>query len=70
MLERSQRLTVDCVAYDLENSVSPNMKAEARRNVAAHLSRPKPAGIIEQAVRVNDVRTRWVQVDFDAVVTA
>lgn len=68
MLEKSQGLTVDCVAYDLEDSVSPNMKAEARQNLRSHLSKPRPAGITEQAVRINDVRSGLAEDDLAAVV--
>ncbi|KAI4244667.1 MAG: hypothetical protein L6R40_002871 [Gallowayella cf. fulva] len=67
MLEKSQGLTVDCVAYDLEDSVSPNMKAEARQNLRSHLSKPRPAGITEQAVRINDVRSGLAEDDLAAV---
>ncbi|KAL8813059.1 MAG: hypothetical protein Q9223_007141 [Gallowayella weberi] len=69
MLEKSCGLTVDCVAYDLEDSVSLNMKAEARQNLVSHLSKSRPAGVKEQAVRINDVRSGLAEDDLAAVVS-
>lgn len=34
MLEKSLASPADCIAYDLEDAVSPGKKAEARRMVA------------------------------------
>ena len=51
MLDKSRGLAADCVTYDLEDSVSMNVKAEARQNLAL----PRSAGITEQAVRINAV---------------
>ncbi|KAI9775750.1 MAG: hypothetical protein M1835_005712 [Candelina submexicana] len=55
MLDKSRSLNVDCIAYDLEDSVTPSKKAEARSNIKAHLNQPRAAGIREQAVRINGV---------------
>ncbi|KAH0548549.1 hypothetical protein GP486_007907, partial [Trichoglossum hirsutum] len=46
---------VDCVAYDLEDSVTMAMKGEARKNVRGILERPRARGVGEQAVRINSV---------------
>ncbi|KAJ5683592.1 Pyruvate/Phosphoenolpyruvate kinase [Penicillium macrosclerotiorum] len=54
-LDKSRSLTADCVAYDLEDSVTPHMKAEARSLVRRALDHPTPAGIRERAVRINSV---------------
>ncbi|KAI9698414.1 MAG: hypothetical protein M1836_003994 [Candelina mexicana] len=55
MLDKSRSLNVDCIAYDLEDSVTPSKKAEARSNIKALLNQPRAAGIREQAVRINGV---------------
>ncbi|KAJ5769954.1 uncharacterized protein N7511_002005 [Penicillium nucicola] len=54
-LDKSRSLTADCVAYDLEDSVTPHMKAEARGLVRRALDQTAPAGIRERAVRINSV---------------
>ncbi|KAL9636129.1 MAG: hypothetical protein Q9164_003020 [Protoblastenia rupestris] len=55
MLDKSRSLTVDCVAYDLEDSVIMNKKAEARHNLQHFLGQPKAPNIKERAVRINAV---------------
>jgi citrate lyase subunit beta-like protein len=56
MLEKSRSMpAVDCVAYDLEDSVTMAMKEAARKNVKRILERPRAGGIGEQAVRINSV---------------
>ncbi|KAJ5125483.1 hypothetical protein N7448_004803 [Penicillium atrosanguineum] len=54
-LDKSRSLAADCVAYDLEDSVTPHMKAEARGLVRRAIDQPAPAGIRERAVRINSV---------------
>ncbi|CAL5874538.1 uncharacterized protein PFLUO_LOCUS8834 [Penicillium psychrofluorescens] len=54
-LDKSRALTADCVAYDLEDSVTPHMKAEARSLVRRAIDQPSPLGIRERAVRINSV---------------
>jgi citrate lyase subunit beta-like protein len=54
-LEKSRGLTVDSVAYDLEDSVTPGKKAEGRQNLLAVLNKDRVPGIREQAVRINPV---------------
>ena len=54
-LEKSRGLTVDSIAYDLEDSVTPSKKPEGRANVLAVLNKDRAAGIREQAVRINPV---------------
>ena len=55
MLDKSRSLTADCVTYDLEDSVSMNMKAEARQSLRSILALPRPVGSKEEAVRINAV---------------
>lgn len=57
MLEKSKAMTVDTVAYDLEDSVAPHKKVEARHNLQDILSQPRPSGIRETCVRINSVDT-------------
>ncbi|RMJ23255.1 citrate lyase [Aspergillus sp. HF37] len=54
-LDKSRSLSADCVAYDLEDSVTPHKKAEARSLVRNALDQPAPPGIRERAVRINSV---------------
>lgn len=57
MLDKSRGLNVDCIAYDLEDSVTLGKKAEARQNLRHLLEQPRAAGIREQAVRINSVES-------------
>lgn len=56
------------MAYDLEDSVTSNKKAEARSNIRKFLERPRPDGIQECAVRINAVGTGLEVDDLEAVV--
>ncbi|KKZ62444.1 citrate lyase subunit beta-like protein [[Emmonsia] crescens] len=55
MLDKSRSLVADCVAYDLEDSVTPTKKAEARTLIRNTIDQPMPTGIKERAVRINSV---------------
>ena len=68
MLDKSRGLNVDCVAYDLEDSVTPGKKAEARTNLCRFLDQPRAAGIKEQAVRINAVESGLALEDLTEVV--
>lgn len=57
MLEKSFAMHADNVTYDLEDSVAPHMKAEARSNLRDILNKQRPAGIKEMCVRINSVDT-------------
>jgi citrate lyase subunit beta-like protein len=67
-LEKSRGLNVDCVAYDLEDSVTPGRKAEARSNLRQFLQQERSKGIKEQAVRINAVETGMALDDLIEVV--
>ncbi|EGD99314.1 citrate lyase beta subunit, partial [Trichophyton tonsurans CBS 112818] len=67
MLDKSRMLSVDCIAYDLEDSVTPSKKAEARRLVRAALDLPSPAGARERAVRINSVGSGLALADLTEV---
>ena len=68
MLDKSRGLNVDCVAYDLEDSVTPGRKAEARTNLRRFLHQPRAGGIREQAVRINAVESGLALNDLAEVV--
>lgn len=68
MLEKSRGLTADCVAYDLEDSVTSSRKAEARSMIRKFLEQPRANGIKECAVRINAVGTGHEADDIGAVV--
>jgi len=69
-LEKSRGIGVDCIAYDLEDSVTPSKKAEARNNLRSILSRDRASNIKEQAVRINSVDSGYALDDLTEVVRA
>lgn len=69
-LDKSRSLAADCVAYDLEDSVTPHMKAEARSLVRRAIDQPAPAGIRERAVRINSVDSGLALGDLTEVVSS
>jgi citrate lyase subunit beta/citryl-CoA lyase len=64
-LVRARDSAADTLILDLEDSIAPDRKAEARARVAAAL-REAEAGI-EMAVRINPPGTPWHQADLEAV---
>lgn len=70
MLEKSRTLAVDTAAYDLEDSVTPNKKEDARNNIISFLSQPRPPHINELAVRINAVSSGLALNDLTAVLKA
>ncbi|KAK0660956.1 Citrate lyase subunit beta-like protein [Lasiodiplodia hormozganensis] len=68
MLDKSRGIaSVDTVAYDLEDSVTPGKKAEARANLRQLLDQPRVPGIREQAVRINSVDSGYALDDLTEV---
>lgn len=67
-LEKSRGLTVDNITYDLEDSVTPAKKPEARTNLRNFLEQPRVKGVKEVAVRINSVDTPYAQDDLQEVV--
>ncbi|KAF2035897.1 citrate lyase [Setomelanomma holmii] len=57
MLEKSFAMHADNVTYDLEDSVAPHMKSEARSNLRDILNKQRPSGIKEMCVRINSIDT-------------
>ncbi|MCJ1316703.1 hypothetical protein MMC15_002024 [Xylographa vitiligo] len=70
MLEKSRGLTIDCVTYDLEDSVTPSKKSEARSNICELLDQPRATGISEQSVRINAVESGLAFDDLTEVLKA
>lgn len=68
MLIKSRGLKVDCAIYDLEDSVVPDQKHNARTALSEFLQTPRPDGIREVAVRINAIDTRHALDDLTAVV--
>lgn len=66
-LDKSRTLTADLVAYDLEDSVTPANKANARNLVRTALDSPKPSTIGERAVRINSVGSGLALADLEEV---
>ncbi|KAF2674238.1 putative citrate lyase beta subunit [Microthyrium microscopicum] len=54
-LQKSRSIVADCVAYDLEDSVTLDKKPEARSNLRELFAQARSPSIREQAVRINSV---------------
>ncbi|EEP75790.1 conserved hypothetical protein [Uncinocarpus reesii 1704] len=65
MLEKSRSIAVDCVAYDLEDSVTFSQKDEARKMVRNEIDQTKPDSIREQSVRINSVGSGLAEKDLE-----
>ncbi|MFV0294548.1 MAG: HpcH/HpaI aldolase/citrate lyase family protein [Hyphomicrobiaceae bacterium] len=68
-LEKARSLAVDCVILDLEDSVAPEAKETARRQVVDAV-KAGGFGPREVVVRVNALDTPWGADDVDAVAAA
>jgi citrate lyase subunit beta/citryl-CoA lyase len=67
MLGKAQGLPADQVFLDLEDSVAPLAKEEARKNIVATLNEGDWTGKV-RVVRVNDLTTKWTYRDVIAIV--
>ncbi|MDX6287806.1 MAG: citrate lyase subunit beta / citryl-CoA lyase [Frankiales bacterium] len=67
MLGKAQGLPADQVFLDLEDSVAPLAKEEARKNIVATLNEGDWANKV-RVVRVNDLTTKWTYRDVIAIV--
>jgi len=67
MLDKAQGLPADQVFLDLEDSVAPLAKEDARKNIVAALNDGEWSGKA-RVVRVNDLTTRWTYRDVIEVV--
>ncbi|MCJ1269519.1 hypothetical protein MMC22_009411 [Lobaria immixta] len=66
-IEKSQGLSVDCVIYDLEDSIRTHQKSEARANIRNLLNEPRPGRVRERAVRINSIGSRFAEDDLNEV---
>ena len=66
-LEKAKILSVDCVIFDLEDSVSPGAKIEAR-DIALAAVKVGGYGGREIVVRINGLGTPWGEADMAAAV--
>lgn len=69
-LTKSRNLKVDCVAYDLEDSVTIAAKPEARKALRKFLDQERAPEIREQAVRINSVDSGFALNDLTEVLQA
>ncbi|KAF4552625.1 Hypothetical protein D9617_9g024140 [Elsinoe fawcettii] len=69
-LDKTRTLSVDNVTYDLEDSVTPSKKPEARSNLQTFLSQERPSSIKELAVRINSVDSGFALDDLTSVLKA
>lgn len=65
-LEKARGLPVDCLIIDLEDSVAPDAKAEARAQVVQFLAE-SGFGNKEIVIRVNGIETPWGVDDIAAI---
>lgn len=65
-MQKARELPADAVILDLEDSITPDAKAEARNNVVAELQRGGFAGR-EVVVRVNALDSEWGEADLMAL---
>lgn len=61
-LTKSTTLHPDAIIYDLEDSVAPDMKKQARENLRQHFQKHEHA-TATQAIRINSLSTQWGQDD-------
>lgn len=69
-MEKTRNLKVDNISYDLEDSVTPGKKAEARTALRKFLEGPRPEGVGEVAIRINSVDTKYALDDLTEVLQA
>jgi citrate lyase subunit beta/citryl-CoA lyase len=68
-LEKAKKLGVDAIIFDLEDSVGPDAKGEARTRACAAVS-AGGYGSREVVVRVNGIGTPWIADDLAALATS
>jgi citrate lyase subunit beta-like protein len=69
-LDKSLQVTIDCLAYDLEDSVTPSRKVEARKPFSRDIDQLTPSTIIESAVRINSVASGLALTDLEELVSS
>ena len=66
-LEKARGLACDGVILDLEDSVAPEKKAEARDNLARFFAQGRPAGL-ETIIRINALSSEFGKADVETVI--
>lgn len=66
MIQKSRQLPVDALFFDLEDSVAPQMKIQARQNVITELNNGGFGNRIV-TVRINDLASPWAKNDLTEV---
>ena len=66
-LEKSKNLAADAFIYDLEDSVAPDQKSEARNQIYKFILE-NPKDIREKIIRINAFDTDWGKKDLEALV--
>lgn len=69
MLVKAQAIHVDTLIYDLEDSVAPDLKSEARHLVSGHIASSPQRQRSEVAVRINAVDTGLALDDLTSLVS-
>jgi citrate lyase subunit beta-like protein len=69
MLSKAGALQVDTLIYDLEDSVAPDLKTEARHLVSRHIAASPQRQRSEVAVRINAVDTGLALDDLTSLVS-
>lgn len=67
MLDKAASLPADAVIYDLEDSVTPEAKDRARRDVCTRLAQGRAESAQERLVRVNPFDSLWGKDDLAAL---
>lgn len=66
-LAKSATLDADAIIFDLEDSVLPEKKAEARAALVAHFKEPGRSGACERVIRINPVSGAEGAADLEVV---
>jgi citrate lyase subunit beta/citryl-CoA lyase len=66
-VEKSRELHTDCIIFDLQESVPPNKKVEARQHLVKAFENPN-FGYSEKIVRINSLDSEWGMDDLRAVI--
>ncbi len=68
-LEKGRTLDVDAIIFDLEDSVAPDAKAQARESVGRFVGE-NGYGMRERVIRINSLDTPWGEADLEAAIAA
>ncbi len=66
-IEKSRQLSADCIVFDLQESVPPSKKTEARELLVKAFENPN-FGYSEKIIRINSLDSDWGMDDLRAAV--